>query len=372
MGLAFQRYFMKKGSGVIFRKDNFLVRKHFSKASVVEMLWDMNNSEKDYVLSKYGFSETSDWRFDENKQYFKSYTDMDIYPVAYRPFDIRFAYYPLRYISNIIPRGDSRNALMQHMLKGKNLGLLCSKQANMGFKHCLITNMLVDRNLLATAGLFGSGMMFPLYLYPINDKKLMFGSEHARRSNLDKGIIAQIVKQLHIPFVPDHEDKKADGKTAFSPLDLLDYIYAVMHSPTYREKYKEFLKIDFPRIPYPDDATTFWQLVALGKEIRLLHLMESPKLAKFITRYPMGGDNSVQKIEYEGGRVYINKDQYFEGVPEVAWKFYIGGYQPAQKWLKDRKGRQLNFDDITHYQKIIVALTETDRLMKEIDAVWKP
>lgn len=133
--------------------------------------------------------------------------------------------------------------------------------------------------------------------------------------------------------------------------------------------YKEFLKIDFPLIPYQDDAKTFWQLVALGREIRLLHLLESPKLSQFITRYPVGGDNAVQKIEYDDGKVYINKDQYFEGVPEVAWNFYIGGYQPAQKWLKDRKGRNLTFDDITHYQKIIIALAETDRLMKEIDAV---
>ena len=140
----------------------------------------------------------------------------------------------------------------------------------------------------------------------------------------------------------DHEDKKADGKTALSPLDLLDYIYAVLHCPSYRETYKEFLKIDFPLIPYPENAKTFWQFVALGREIRLLHLLESPKLSKFITGFPVGGDNVVQKIDYADGRVYINKDQYFEGVPEVAWDFYIGGYQVCQKWLKDRKGRKLS------------------------------
>lgn len=191
-----------------------------------------------------------------------------------------------------------------------------------------------------------------------------------RKPNLNMEIVKEIAEKLALPFIPDHEDAKADGKTAFSPLDLLDYIYAVLHSPKYRETYKEFLKIDFPRVPYPENTGEFWQLVALGREIRLLHLLESPKLAKFITSYPINGDNMVEKPEYKDGKVYINANQYFDGVPEIAYNFYIGGYQPAQKWLKDRKGRALSFEDLMHYQKIIIALTETDRLMKEIDAVF--
>jgi predicted helicase len=158
-------------------------------------------------------------------------------------------------------------------------------------------------------------------------------------------------------------------KNTFNPLDLLDYIYAVLHSPIYREKYKEFLKIDFPRVPYPKDATTFWQLVKLGGEIREVHLLESPIVGKYLTQYPIDGSNIVDKIKYQDGKVYINETQYFNSVPQISWEFYIGGYQPAQKWLKDRKGRKLEFDDILHYQKIIVALFETDRLMKEIDKI---
>jgi very-short-patch-repair endonuclease len=165
-----------------------------------------------------------------------------------------------------------------------------------------------------------------------------------------------------------------------APIDILDYIYAVLHSPTYREKYKEFLKIDFPRVPYPKDKDTFWQLVKLGGEIRQLHLLESPVVEEYITQYPEDGDNVVTKPHYFPipqnektgdlqGNVYINETQYFANVPLKAWKFYIGGYQPAQKWLKDRKDRKLEFEDILHYQKIIVALNETDRLMKEIDSV---
>jgi predicted helicase len=140
----------------------------------------------------------------------------------------------------------------------------------------------------------------------------------------------------------------------------------------YRLKYKEFLKIDFPRVPYPKNADTFWKLVNLGGELRQIHLLESPIVNKFITNYPVNGSNEVSKLKYEDEKVWINLYQYFDYVPQVAWEFYIGGYQPAQKWLKDRKGRILSYDDIQHYQKIIVALVETDRLMKEIDKIEIP
>ena len=175
----------------------------------------------------------------------------------------------------------------------------------------------------------------------------------------------------------------------FAPIDILDYIYAILHSPAYREKYKEFLKIDFPRVPYPADLSTFEKLTNLGAQLRQIHLLESPVVEKYITQYPKDGNNVVEKIRFDLpdyihsvpdlngemhypdylGNVYINETQYFANVPLVAWDFYIGGYQPAQKWLKDRKGRILEFDDILHYQKIIVALYETARLMKEIDLV---
>jgi len=203
-------------------------------------------------------------------------------------------------------------------------------------------------------------------------------------------IVEKIAEKINHVFLPDDNlvcDLAAGFDGHFSPLDILDYIYAVLHSPTYREKYKEFLKIDFPRIPYPKDATTFWKLVELGGEIRQIHLLESAVVENFITKYPVGGDNLVSKPNFVKvspeekfdsdvgvsiamtGNVYINESQYFENVPETAWNFYIGGYQPAQKWLKDRKGRTLEFEDILHYQKIIVALSETARLMKEIDKV---
>ena len=133
-------------------------------------------------------------------------------------------------------------------------------------------------------------------------------------------------------------------------------------------------------MPYPKDKATFWQLVKLGGQIRQIHLLESSVVENYITQYPVDGCNVVTKPKYVPiaknettgalqGNVFINDTQYFANVPLAAWNFYIGGYQPAQKWLKDRKDRTLEFDDILHYQKIIVALSETDKLMREIDKI---
>jgi hypothetical protein len=199
-------------------------------------------------------------------------------------------------------------------------------------------------------------------------------------------IVKQIEKKLKTPFVAERhcEERSNFNPTSaacvvpcndFAPIDILDYIYAVLHSPTYREQYNEFLKIDFPRVPFPENLQDFWNLVGLGSQLRQIHLLESEVVNKYITQYPKDGNNIIEKVstvEINQGlsvRVYINDSQYFDNVPDVAWNFYIGGYQPAQKWLKDRKDRVLNYEDILHYQKIIVALTETDRLMKEIELI---
>ena len=125
----------------------------------------------------------------------------------------------------------------------------------------------------------------------------------------------------------------------------------------------------YPCVPYPKNQDSFWELVKLGAELREIHLLHSPKTNEFITTYPEHGDNTVERSKYEDGKIWINEKQYFDKVPKIAWEFYIGGYQPAQKWLKDRKNQQLSFEDILHYQKIIVALNETARIMSEIDHV---
>src|SRR5690606_37256115 len=285
--------------------------------------------------------------------------------VDYRTFDDRFIYYDTKLIDR------ARDKVMSHTLK-KNTVLNVSKQAIKGFNHIFIGDSPCDRNYIASAGQFGAGNAFPLYLYPETNGQQGIDQTEKRTPNLKAEIVNQIAESLGLTFT----NEKETTENTFAPSVILDYIYAVLHSPAYREKYKEFLKIDFPRVPYPKDKDTFWALVKLGGEIREIHLLESPKVENYITQYPIDGDNVVGKPRFDSaqrddnkGKVYINDTQYFDNVPQVAWEFYIGGYQPAQKWLKDRKDRKLEFDDILHYQKIIVALSETDRLMREIDKI---
>jgi hypothetical protein len=277
---------------------------------------------------------------------------------SYRPFDNGFIYYDTKLL------GRAREKTMYH-LKNENIGLILVAQpqaANLNYFDCVyITNCFTDTNMFRRGG----PSTFPLYLYPATNGQQTIGQITERTPNLNTEIVEQIAKKIGLTFTTE----KATTKDTFAPIDILDYIYAVLHSPTYREKYKEFLKIDFPKIPYPKNKDTFWQLVKLGGTIRQIHLLESPTVEKYITQYPIDGNNEVGKTKYQDGKVYINDTQYFAGVPQIAWDFYIGGYQPAQKWLKDRKERTLEFDDILHYQKIIVALSETDRLMKEIDKI---
>jgi predicted helicase len=216
---------------------------------------------------------------------------------------------------------------------------------------------------------FGIGRSFPgntapiapLYLY---SEKADLDETDKRRPNLNTEIVQTIAQKTGLQFV----NEKIDSKT-FAPIDILDYIYAVLHSPAYRTKYKELLKIDFPRIPYPESAEQFCRLASLGSVLRRLHLMEDIIPADDKAAFPIEGSNEIAILKYEKGKVFINKTQYFDNVPLEAWDFYIGGYQPAQKWLKDRKGRTLIFDEIEHYRKIITVLSLTADLQRQIDTV---
>ena len=280
--------------------------------------------------------------------------------VSYRPFDTRWTLYT----------GNSRGLysspqpkIMKQFINRDNLGLVTARSnKSETCDHFYISKFMMETKCGERTT---QSAIFPLYIYPEINGQQTIEQSNERKPNLKAEIVNQIAVNLGLTFT----NEKETTENTFAPIDILDYIYAVLHSPTYREKYKEFLKIDFPRVPYPKDKETFWQLVKLGGEIRQIHLLESSKVENYITEYPIDGDNIVVKPEYKNGNVYINQTQYFANVPIVAWNFYIGGYQPAQKWLKDRKDRKLEFEDILHYQKIIVALTETDRLMKEIDKI---
>jgi predicted helicase len=287
---------------------------------------------------------------------------------SYRPFDNRFIYYNHKYLAR------ARNDFMEELKNEGNLGLSMIRRdrgriAVTPFCTKNITDKCISSSL-------DNANIFLLYRDPPANGQQTIGPRQARMPNINPIIIGNIAKTLGLIFTREKEEIE----NTVAPIDLFDYIYAVLHSPSYRENYKEFLKIDFPKVPYPKDKKTFWQLVKLGSEIRLIHLLESTNLESFITSYPEDGDNVITRklnkkdwelydTEKQLGRIWINETQYFDKIPLTAWEFYIGGYQPAQKWLKDRRDRTLSFEDILHYQKIIVALFETNRLMQEIDKI---
>ena len=217
----------------------------------------------------------------------------------------------------------------------------------------------------------GNNAFFPIYIYPEEGTFELDEPSNApggRRPNLDKKFIDELSSKIKLEFVPDG---KGDLKKTFGPEDVFNYIYGVFHSPAYRKRYAEFLKIDFPRLPLTSKRPLFRDLCGLGGRLVQLHLMDAD--IDLMTAYPVDGDHEVEKVRYTEpkdktpGRVWINKTQYFDKVPQDVWEFHIGGYQVCQKWLKDRKGRNLDNKDIKHYQYIVAALYETIDLMSKID-----
>jgi very-short-patch-repair endonuclease len=625
-GFKINELFSLNNVGIITARDNFTIHKTENDLiNTIEdfLILDDENARIKYQLGK----DVRDWQVNlARKDLQDNYPSVGkITKISYRPFDIRYTFYTGKTKGfHCYPRKE----IMQHLTNGENIALAIKRQCKQDFSYIFITKNITESCLFESA--YANNSTLPLYLYPetTNQHSLLddlnAGSSRdltvQRTPNFNTEIVHQISEQLGIGFVaekttdsnftrktnfetdidlnsPPLEGCPQGGvvNTSFAPIDLLDYIYAVLHSPNYREKYKEFLKIDFPRVPYPKNQKTFFDLVNLGSQLRQIHLLESNVTEKYITQYPEDGDNIVVKprfvysptntnfstnidsnsplktnvekgydlnspplegclqggvvlpsknhtkgevvhnttinntpiyfnpildlpcniklkqsakelrqaenlsevlfwmqvhkgnfhkidfdrqriignyivdfyvknlgliIEIDGsshdnkeeydaerdayfeslglkvyhipvvevlqqmklvikklekfieenydlpplnagdkrqayppeesnlpprlagtppnegnlnpatyGNVYINEIQYFANVPEVAWNFYIGGYQPAQKWLKDRKDRELTYEDILHYQKIIVALTETDKLMKEIDKI---
>jgi predicted helicase len=362
-GFRVDELFSKNVTGIVTMGDEFAFSEN--KNEIVKRLNEFKNEDitENELKNKYNLGKNYAEFILKNKAELKIDNDKFI-KCSYRPFDDRYTYFD----NKILWRW--RVDVMQHFLKGDNVGLVTARQCVGDWQYVFCTKLINEFNLTGTAGRFGSGNTFPLYLFPDEKNKDLFETGQERTPNLNMEIVNAMAEQLGLTFVAEKPTtQNLQPTTSFAPIDILDYIYAVLHSPTYREKYKEFLKIDFPRVPYPKDKETFWQLVKLGGQIREIHLLESPTVEKYITQYLEDGDNIVTKPKYQDGKVYINDTQYFDNVPQVAWEFYIGGYQPAQKWLKDRKDRKLEFDDIFHYQKIIVALSETNRIMNVINEI---
>jgi len=357
-GFKVNEFFTLNNTGIQTKRDALTIQ--FTVKEIELVLNDFLNEDNNVLKTKYQIREDGrDWGLQWAINDLKN-NKPKIEKILYRPFDIKYTLYTGKSKGFI---AYPRNSLNQHIINKDNLSISFKSQSKFDFSYVFIHKLICESCLFESA--YANNSEFPLYLYPENNGQQTIDQSDERIPNLNVEIVKEIGDKLGLTFT----NEKETTKDTFAPIDILDYIYAVLHSPTYREKYKEFLKIDFPRVPYPKNKDSFWQLVKLGGEIRQIHLLESPLVDTPISKYPITGTNVVSKVRYEAGKVFINETQCFENVPEIAWNFYIGGYQPAQKWLKDRKDRELQIDDIRHYLKIIVALVETDRLMKEIDGV---
>ena len=325
-------------NGVQTGRDNLFV--DYDKDNLSNRMLKLFSKDKDALfIEKYKVKDSSGYNL-INRIANTQYRFDKIIDFCYRPLDNRKIYYD----ENLIKRAFYK---VQSNLLEDNICFLCCKQLSSAeYNHIFASKKISDLNSVSLQTKEQS-YVFPLYLYP---KECEVNLGETRKPNLDEKIWSKIDKNVKLKTTPEQ---------------VFDYIYGVLHTPSYREKYKEFLKIDFPRIPYPENNGEFERIVAIGNKLRKLHLME--EIPPQTTSFDIEGNNIVTEVRFETEKVYINKTQYFANVPELAWNFYIGGYQPAQKWLKDRKNRTLTYDDISHYRKIIAILIETHKLMQKLD-----
>ena len=341
-----------------FVPKNFDLQEEYDKGFKVDELFNVSSvsvvTAKDAILVDMNENNL----FAKVKQEYGSADSSLIKRYNYRPFDDRFVYYDVQKIER------PRETTMRQMVH-QNIALLtCRQLAGNEWKHVSVADGIVD-DCRVSSKTKERGYVFPLYVYKEN-----MGKEECI-VNFNTEMYEKIAKGLNYYACAESNvliDPISDYNGVLYPQDLFDYIYAVLHSPSYRKRYKEFLKIDFPRIPCPTDWEKFRDLVELGEELRQLHLMEDLPSKTGIT-FPVAGSLQVDCYRWQDKRVYINAEQYFDGVPVSAWNFFIGGYQPAQKWLKDRKGMTLSFEDVKHYGHIIYVLQQTEKIMGEIDDV---
>lgn len=341
-------------------KDNIAIQ--YEREGIERVISSMLSDKTDAELQEeVGFKDTRDWKLGQARNALKLKMQHERYiaEVQYRPFDIRWTYLDKTLVTYPRP-------LIQTSVFNRDNQVLCiGQQGNvMGddeWSLVYTSTLPTDINVVPRGGIY----LFPMVIY---DGMLKY-------ANFSPDILQNIGK--HIGLTLQDVDDKERKENGFLAIDLIDYIYAILHSVAYRETYHDFLQNDFPTVPYPTSADCFFRMAELGKKLRLLHELKGVEKAEIITTYPVvaAKDNNVvltrkfEEISENTGRVWINKEQYFDGVPTEAWNMVIAGYQPLDKWLKDRKDKHLTGDEILHYQKMVVALVNTIRTQEEIDRV---
>lgn len=340
--------------GIVTARDNFVI--DFDRKKLEQRIRQFldSNIDDEIIKQTYGLRENKEWKIKERRKNLRKDEEWQsaFTQILYRPFDIQWIFYH----DEMIER--TRKEIMINMLRD-NIGLITRRQM-LGNKPCnyvFISDKIISDGVIRSDNKGGESIL-PLYLYPETDKEDLF-SEH-ETSEKKPNIKPELFEELKTNFKKD-----------VTPEEIFYYIYAVLYSNIYRTKYAEFLKIDFPRVPFTKDYKLFIQLGKLGKQLADLHLLKSKELDKTISKFPIDGNNKVEKLKYENDKVWINKEQYFDGIKEEVWQYQIGGYQVCEKWLKDRKGRTLSTEEIKTYCKIVTSLSKTIEIQNEIDKYFE-
>ncbi|MBM4064345.1 MAG: DNA methyltransferase [Planctomycetes bacterium] len=357
---SIQEIFIQSSSGVKTHRDHFVIG--FTKDEIKQRMMIFTGELSDELVRQgLNLKDTHDFKLKEARKLLKRDDwGKSIIPYSYRPFDNRFVCYRPELIDR------DRYEVMQHFLKD-NLGICVTRQlSTLNFLHAIVTDKIGDMCFVSIKTK-ETGYFFPLYLYPEKSKPekgssvrnlMLFEPKTdywAKKPNLSSAIIEQLTKNY---------------KKSPSPEQIFFYIYAVLYSNTYRTKFSEFLKIDFPRIPFTKDYKLFAKMADYGKMLVDLHLLKSPELDPPIARFQGKGDNTIEKLRYEPTRLFINGNQYFEGIEPEIFGYQIGGYQVCDKWLKDRKDRKLSLDEIKHYCNIVTAIRKTLEIQKMVDSIY--
>jgi len=341
--------FPLNGVGMTTARDRVVI--DFEKAPLLEragMFRDSKDSDRDLCASLQ-IPMKKGWNIAKARQDLKEEKNIAgfVKPVLYRPFDRRVIFYHDSLVWRTVKR------IMRHMLVGSNVGLILTRQqTGSQWQHVGITDIISEACAISNRA-SEINYLFPLYIYPETDERN--GSvDNNRRPNLAPEFLQAVDERIGASPLPE---------------EILHYVYAVLHSPAYRKRYAGFLKSDFPRLPLVSDKKLFYRLAKLGAQLADVHLMRAPAPANPAVKYPEAGSHKVEKVRHDEKkqRVYINKTQFFAGVPKDDWDFFIGGYQVLDKWLKSRMNRVLSAEEVKHYQRLVAVIQKTRQLMKKVD-----
>ena len=299
------------------------------------------------IHERYKTRDNRDWSLADQRKNLRSdpNRDLAITRCLYRPFDVKWCHLSYRMMDY------PRTEIVQHVLNQSNICLLISRQlATEGYRHALVTDLPAESCAISLKTK-EQNQVLPLYLYPAEGEL-----DQQRRVNLNQNIVARLREIAEDP-----------SRGILSEVDVFDYVYGSLYSEDYRETYAQFLKADIPVIPWPGSADQFWQIAKHGSDLRKLHLMMPAAIGD--TPFPLigEGDGTIGVPTFEDNKVWINETQHFAGVSAEVWETPIGGHYPAQKWLKDRRGVAISFDDVKHYQRILKILSEARRIGNLID-----